>query len=240
MKKSIIAAGAASVALAAMPIVGAFAATVNYSSITDKVLLTVNESCKMEESDTVVETVAETTTGAGDQKYGTIVTLSDGSTGGIAPGTASQEGTGTAMTITCNSNDGWVLNAQATAMNSATGGYSIPFGPYITAADAAASSGSLTETTDSVWSARVAIDNAHSSQALYDNGSDAYSTISGVGAGNTIVVKNATTGTSPDPVVPIAADGVVVTPHYIAFADSEQEQGAYTGYITYTFVASNV
>ena len=219
MKKSIIAAGAASVALAAMPIVGAFAAT--YETITDKVTLSVSESCTMTEG-AVVETVPETSADAGDAKYGTIVPL-----GTITPGNASSNGTGTPMTITCNSNDGWVLNAAATAMNSLTGGYSIPFGQYDSASQ-----------TDSVWSAKVAIDASHAAQAQYDNGSDAYDTITGVGTGATVVVKNAVTGTAPD-TKPIAADGVVVTPYYIAFADSEQEEGAYTGYITYTFVATN-
>ena len=231
MKKAIIAAGASAV-LAAMPVVGVFAVT--HDSITDKVLLTINESCTMSEG-TVVETVPETSSGAGDQKYGTIVTLSDGTSGGIAPGTASQEGTGTAMTITCNSSDGWVLNAQATDMQTNPGYYTIPFGNYITSADVE-QDGSLTATTESVWSAKLALSGANASQAVLDNGAGAYSTINVGTASTTVVVKNATTG---DPAHAIAADGVVVTPSYIAFADSEQEQGAYTGYITYTFVASN-
>ena len=71
MKKSIIAAGAASVALAAMPIVGAFAAT----SVTDNITLSVGDACTMTDNATAENTRTKTTNIAA-ASYGTVETPS--------------------------------------------------------------------------------------------------------------------------------------------------------------------
>ena len=59
MKKSIIAAGASAAALAAMPIVGVFAASGN--SFTDHLTVNVNAGCTIENADTIDDGDSETT-----------------------------------------------------------------------------------------------------------------------------------------------------------------------------------
>lgn len=112
MKKTIIAAGASAV-LAAMPVVGTFAASV--ASVQDKVDLTVQSTCTMD------ATVAE----AGFN----LVHL-----GSQAAGNAYGEQNGTPMTITCNEPSGWNITASATAMSDtaspAVTSQTIPFGAY--------------------------------------------------------------------------------------------------------------
>lgn len=207
MKKSIIAAGAASVALAAMPIVGAFATLAEYSSITDKITLTVSKTCKMEADADLATTVAD------PLAKGTLVPL-----GTIAAGAAATAQSGTAMTITCNSASGWTLTATPTNMTT-TDGYTIPFGTYTAGTQAT-----------SVWSAQVAITNNSDNHVVVDNSADAYATTAITTSGG-VVAKNAADASDR----PLATAGAVVTPSYIAYADSTQEAGNYTATIVYTF-----
>ena len=134
MKKSIIAAGAASVALAAMPIVGTFAATV--ASVQDKVTLTVDSACSMD----------ATVDAAGFNTY---------SLGTHTPAYEFPAVDGTPMTITCNNINGWNITASATDMSDAaattTTSQTIAFGAYPSAADISAG------TAASTWSAKVAL-----------------------------------------------------------------------------------
>ena len=199
MKKSIIAAGAASVALAAMPVVGVFAA--QQSSIIDTVQLTVNESCKME-ADSGSKTV---------------------NLGSINNSAASNEGTGSVMTVTCNTAAGWSLQATATALSASAGGYSIPHGTY--------TSGSQTT---SVWSAKFALTGDDAGVDL-TSGADEFST-NPINAANFVIVA------SKDGVGTGAGDqttsGVTITPKYIAYADANQGAGSYQGTITYAFVGT--
>lgn len=85
MKKSIIAASAASVALAAMPVVGAFAA----NTATDTVQITVQAAC------------AIAATNANPGTY----------TDDITPGAAATSISGSTFEITCNDTGGWYLKA---------------------------------------------------------------------------------------------------------------------------------
>ncbi len=109
MKKSIIAAGAASVALAAMPMVGVFAD----SSMTDTIQVTINSACTI---------VNDNTTGA-DQGTPTTanqynVTMKNGqlrSDIGGNTGTGDTGGGDNTITVSCNSDSGtgagWQLQA---------------------------------------------------------------------------------------------------------------------------------
>ena len=117
MKKAIIAAGASAV-LAAMPVVGVFAAEV--PSVKDTVTLTINEACRMEAG-------AATNT----------VDL------GSAAGGAYGEQTGSVMTITCNKQTGWQITATATALTNAGTSQNIPFGAYAESANASVWSAKL-------------------------------------------------------------------------------------------------
>ncbi len=100
MKKSIIATGAASLALAAMPALGAFA------DVTDTVILTINSAC------TVGQTQGSPVTGTGKTMEETAAVNShlytwdaDGSQGGT-------------LKVTCNNASGWNVKA----VGSSTGG----------------------------------------------------------------------------------------------------------------------
>lgn len=112
MKKSLIAAGASAVALAAMPVLGAFA------DVTDTVSVTINSSC------TIGSTTA--TTGAGASLSDTIAN------GGTKTWTAGTDG-GT-IKVTCNAASGWNIKAVGsgddatvkTAMNASQSGTDIP------------------------------------------------------------------------------------------------------------------
>ena len=86
MKKSIIAAGATSVALAAMPIVGAFATT--FGTVDDTVNVTVSNGCTVS-SVSVSRTVSVPSMNAG---------------------AAAQTADGQAISLTCNST-GWTITA---------------------------------------------------------------------------------------------------------------------------------
>ena len=88
MKKTLITAGAASLALAAMPIVGVFAADGTLSQ-TDTVVLTVQTACSLASS------------GSNDTTYTTQLT----------PGGNDQAITGSTFTVTCNDAGGWALYA---------------------------------------------------------------------------------------------------------------------------------
>ncbi|MBR3323915.1 hypothetical protein IKG24_00020 [Candidatus Saccharibacteria bacterium] len=108
MKKSLIAAGAASVALAAMPIVGAFAA--DFGSVSDTVNVTISDGC----------TVTNSTTNR---------TVSVPS---MTAGSAAQTADGAAISIVCNAT-GWTVSAagatEGTNKNSLySGTYEIPTG----------------------------------------------------------------------------------------------------------------
>ena len=91
MKKSLIAAGAASIAVAAMPIVGVFAADGDLSQ-TDIVKVTVDSACSLATSGSTLDP-ASTYTAT------------------IENGQANTNISGSTFTVTCNDTGGWDLNA---------------------------------------------------------------------------------------------------------------------------------
>ncbi|MBR2658610.1 hypothetical protein IKD57_01790 [Candidatus Saccharibacteria bacterium] len=111
MKKKMIAAGAASLALAAMPVVGVFADT--QATVTDTVTLTVSPTCKMEATAAAATYNLGTSTVA--HEYAAV--------------------TGTPMTITCNAQAGWTLTAAVTALTATGTTQTIPFGAYSTSGE---------------------------------------------------------------------------------------------------------
>ena len=106
MKKLAIA--GASLALAAMPVVGVFAD--QQASVTDTINLTVSSTCKMEASAATGSYNLGTSTVA--HEYAAV--------------------TGTPMTITCNDQAGWSITATATALSASGTDQTIPFGAYAT------------------------------------------------------------------------------------------------------------
>ncbi|MBR0467881.1 hypothetical protein IJJ53_03185 [Candidatus Saccharibacteria bacterium] len=92
MKKSLIVTGAASLAVAAMPIVGVFAADGTLTQ-TDTVVVTVDSACSLATSGSEVTPDASTYKAT------------------IANGAYNTDITGSTFTITCNDTGGWKLNA---------------------------------------------------------------------------------------------------------------------------------
>ena len=128
MKKSLIATGAAAVALAAMPVLGAFA------DVTDTVQITINGACSIGGS--------TSTTGAG-------VTLTETMTNGSlktwdADGTA-----GGKVVVSCNDASGWNVKA----VGASTGGTNTAMVP--TASGTPIATGTATSGATSNWAFKV-------------------------------------------------------------------------------------
>ena len=101
MKKSIIAAGAASVALAAMPIVSTFAAVSTYD-VRDNIVLTINNTCSLTRSgSTTGETVSGSSAFAEDGTLPTGMEISGTYTADMAAGGNGVIGVST-IGVTCN------------------------------------------------------------------------------------------------------------------------------------------
>ena len=206
MKKLAIA--GASLALAAMPVVGVFAANTTYTSIADKIQLTINKTCQMEASDALSVQIE-----TGSIK-GTAVTL--GGSPAVA-GTQFTEVNGTPMTITCNAQAGWTLSADPTALSASGTDQTIPFGAYPASITA--------HSTPSVWSAKITLGGNDTANAVIASGWDTYG---GSGSG-TILSAGGESGAKK------AVSGLTVTPSYKGYAAESQAAGSYSGTITYTF-----
>ncbi len=105
MKKSLIATGAAAVALAAMPVLGAFAAD---TSVTDTIQITVNDSCTITEGSTTDGLDNKDTTYADTVANGNETTFS---------GTHSGNHT---FHVSCNAPGGWSFSATPTNLTGYT------------------------------------------------------------------------------------------------------------------------
>ncbi|MBQ3280294.1 hypothetical protein IJG92_01395 [Candidatus Saccharibacteria bacterium] len=127
MKKSIIAAGAASVALAAMPIVGAMAA-----DFTDTIRVTIAPACTLTRNSTTPhvdgDVVASSATARGTwgtAAAGTADTLS----GSMAPGEIDNDYGASNFNVVCNNAGGWKVTAAANPLTGlTTNTESIPVG----------------------------------------------------------------------------------------------------------------
>lgn len=107
MKKSLIAAGAASVALAAMPVVGVFA--VDDKQVVDTIELTVNATCSFN---------TNSSASSSDTEY--AATVANGAE--AAFGTATHK-----FNVTCNDNEGWKVTATPTVLTGAAKSNTLPF-----------------------------------------------------------------------------------------------------------------
>ncbi|MBQ3348232.1 hypothetical protein IJJ36_01565 [Candidatus Saccharibacteria bacterium] len=188
MKKALIA-GAASVALAAMPVVGVFAA--DPVEIVDHITLNVNESCTFSTGGASVDPTATI-------DAGTATTFSDASHAFVVKCNSK------AYTVTAVATD--LTNASATAHGTIS---YVANGAYTTAASATPIAD------DGVWTAVL-------------TGGDADATIKKLDTTNGNVIKsgNATT-----------TDNFSVS--YKALAGAAQNQGQYSGTVTYTLTGTN-
>ncbi len=101
----------ASAALAAMPVVGVFAAT--QTSVVDTVQLTVTKTCAMDAAE-AAKTV---------------------NLGSAIAGSEYAEKAGSVLTVTCNGTAGWEITATATSLIGGADTTAIPFGAYPTTAE---------------------------------------------------------------------------------------------------------
>lgn len=147
MKKSLIAAGAASLAVAAMPIVGVFAADGTMTQ-TDTVVVTVDTACSLATSNTTnanyTATIANGAARAGENPIA-----------------------GSTLTVTCNDNGGW----QISAVGAGTG-TSVAHMDASTEADDDIPTGTTLDGTVSGWAFKVAGNAGSAVQGSYDNYSE--------------------------------------------------------------------
>ncbi len=122
MKKSMIAAGAASLALAAMPVLGVLADT---TEVTDKLTLTVTPSCTY---DSITPAAAGTATGNSYSASTTANAL-------VSFTAAGSPATPTSLTVKCNDPDGYSITPTFTGLDldGTPGAQSLAYGSNATA-----------------------------------------------------------------------------------------------------------
>ena len=227
MKKSLIATGAASLALAAMPIVGVFADT-STSTVTDEIVVTVPSSCAIitDNTDTDQGVGNETHT---DNKY--AVTMQNGELRddiGTDGTEAAGFENGSEISIACNDTSGaqggpsWSLTAQGGDFSGANGAFvastemdAAGTGTNIQTSVAAGS----TEGTTSSWAMMV----TGGTNVSILNSFDDWHVIPGA-TQNTVATGN-------------GAVTAVITPTYRVYIGTAQETDTYTGHVTYTLTS---
>ena len=209
MKKLAIA--GASLALAAMPVVGAFAA--DYNPIVDTVKVTINDSCAMsaaEGSGTAGQTggVYAKTVDAG-----TLINPADWD-GGEAGGSSTSAKT---YTFSCNKNGGWKVTAQGVAgLDSSTAQTNMP--------GANASSTPIATNTrtegDSAWAFMITATGAEV-ETTYASWAQI------PGTAQTIIQSDSNAPVSE----------ATFTPSYRVWVSPTQQADTYTGYVKYVLTA---
>lgn len=218
MKKSILAASAASLAVAAMPIVGVFAQSEN--TVTDTLNITVDNACAITATMSNAAGWADNTDKSGSAPY----TYNHQYTASIANG-ANQEIVGTTMKVTCNDHGGWYINA--VGKNNATVLDAQHDGTDIATATESGTNYSTGET--SAWGFKMT-----TAQTTGD-----YQPVIVDGYGTNYVAVPATaqkvvTGPTTD-----QTTGSTVTANYKVYISPTQEADTYIGGVTYTLVHPN-
>ena len=217
MKKSIIAASAASLAVAAMPVVGVFADSNPTTEFTDEVKVTVEGGCSFQSKNSTPAVIDLATPRHFDATVnaGSVTIL-----GGTNNAHLRSEETAQTISVVCNKTDGtktWsvaVAGSQATSNTNkmvATG-----------SGTAIASDGShLKETsgTTSYWSMRINSSASTNSMAPGEN--DAWYQVPA--SSSAAVVSNAATTSE-----------ISFMPEYRVYVGTAQEPDVYTGKVTYT------
>ena len=215
MKKSIIATGAASLALAAMPVVGVFAADPGSASVVDHVTVTIDEACTFQATANNVA-YPPATGNVIARHFEQPATL--GKT--VYMGGSTNEGSKDTNPITiegvCNAGDGTAAggtyaisaigsnNAEMVKSNGAAGDEdNIP-------------TGLATSGEDSAWAMMIESANA----------ADTYKNYAVVPASNTQVAGGNANGAA-----------FTFTPKYRVYVGTEQASGTYEGIVTYTIAS---
>ncbi len=199
MKKLAIA--GASLALAAMPVVGVFAADGN-TTTTDTVQVTIDTACSL------------TATGAGT--YSTTLTN----------GTASSDLGSTSINIKCNDAGGWMVNAIGANTSTTAGAGATDMAPDAAGKTPIATGTSL-DGSVSNWAMKLTASEGAYAPTIV-TGYDQYHAVPG--AADTKVVSGVTTDQTT---------GSTFTTNYKVAVSPTQQQGTYTGKVTYTLVHPN-
>ena len=221
MKKSLIATGAASLALAAMPVVGVFA-TQDPAQVVDTVRVIIDESCTFEATQngqTVTPTAGTPPTiSRAFEKHATlgeVVFLAGTGNEGVNPAS-------NAITVaaTCNYDTSsttsqagtWSIKAASSVtMAGATAGNSIPN---------ATTNAELTSGATSAWSMKIS--------APTTGVQNGYGSYHAMPSAEGVVVVTGNTSTSTD---------VTFTPEYRVYVGTDQAADTYTGTVTYTIAS---
>ena len=211
MKKSIIATGAASLALAAMPVVGVFAAT---SNITDEIEITIAKECAIK------TTATDPTQGIGDgtttsQQFSATMQNGELKVLGGSTGEGAASGDSSVIDVVCNDSatsgdaTSWKLTAvggdgtnASTVLDAATSGTDIV-------------TGTATSGTTSNWAMKVEGATGLDIQGGFDSFRAVPGTAAVVATGN---------GTKAG----------AFTASYQVYIGTSQEADTYTGHVTYT------
>lgn len=206
MKKMLIATGVASLAVAAMPVVGVFAADI--TEVVDTLNITISPTCSFDG-----ETPNADTT---DKDYDAANTYSatalNGAKADFNGDTAGGDTVVHNFSVTCNDNDGWKVTASAVPDLAGTGTNNHKF-TYV-------STTLPTEGTEGSWTAVVGGDFSSTSDE----------TITGIANATNAILK--TGGVIAAEHVSAKTSAFTVT--YSAYAGTETAADTYTGSVTYT------
>ena len=208
MKKKIIAAGVASLAVAATPMAGVFAE--NYgTAVVDQVQVTVTKVCNIRSGGTVDNPTYD---GAQFSKTVTPGTLIGG---GSSDSQEWDSGTATTLSYNCNDNGGWKITAQGVSGTSGTVSAQTTMAPSSSDSTAIVT-GTATDGNTSNWAFKVVGTGAVSS----------YTDFAAV-PGTSTAVASSTDSVS----------GGTLTPSYRVWISPTQESDTYTGYVRYILTA---
>ena len=233
MKKSLIAVAGASVAAAAMPVMGVFAATTS-TSFTDVVTVNVGSSCTIIpedgaviQSDTTDPQTGDRTVVLDDRNYGPYDLMQGHYISNIGgnhiaedtddPADDQTAATGkTAATIECSSNTGNVVPGSDDPSQMASGSWILTAlgadGGAMVSATSSIPTGAWAEGT-SVWQYKV----------IGSDDATAYGAIPATNAA--VIARSKATGGS-----------VTISPRYRVSASASQAEGTYVGKVTYTLI----
>lgn len=231
MKKSIIATGAASLALAAMPVVGVFAADAGSASVVDNVTVVINESCTFQaKTDETTSTVVDPQNGVITRNFrkeatlGSTVYLGDDAEGGsgsyptgdpaiVIEGVCNSDGTSSDPAKTGT----WTISALGSngAKMVKTGSEPTDSGNIPT--------GLAESGTASAWAMKIA-----GSTTSTGAGSATYGDWSEIPSASATPVH---TGTAK-------GQKITFKPQYRVYVGTEQASGTYTGTVIYTIAST--
>ena len=205
MKKSLIATGAASLALAAMPVVGVFAATP--LSFTDNITVTVEGACSLETSATQTAGSYEDRTLAATIATGTYDEFGNSDGDSQAEPAVPADAT---ITISCNTTSGsWTVTADGSDDGDAT----TPTAQLVDGANHI-NTGTATSGATSAWAFKMNADGTTTANP--------FSSYSEVPATATTALQGA------------ATSSVTFRPSYRVYVSPTQAPGDYAGSVVYT------